>query len=576
MHFSALSFKTVSFLSLTALANISPLVAQVCTVSTQNDLCLALTPNSNVLAKLPEALQVRNSDRITIHLANVSPLELCKLTGLTFTAEPPASAAQGAVTAIMGLAPFGAGGLLSSKPSKAETDQATDMHTMALKLNLKEPADPATELIKSAIKKQNDAIDMAKALFAVQGGKQQDGNAIAAMYSNFSVTDFRKPGTFGPAYKALQDALQENLTYLPPGEQAGAADATNRRVTADKSGGLLKEDIQVADPKANGITILDVQAASDEGKSLIGNAHNLYDKDLTKLALLKDAYASYDKLQSIATQYLALLNANDTALKLQQTNLMTLKLAVDQLHNTAFDAAGVPKENVDLAIPRARYGKVSGTLTCINRLDNTKVTLDPMPYSVDYQGVPLLAFSTGILFSPIQKQVWGVNTIEFLPTPPPPQTPPGTAPSPVTTLNQVALTDSSSFQVVPFSFLSLRLGSGWSYRLPAPTPGTPSTEGLYTNHKKMARFLSRRVFAGGITGGVGVNPNGGTTDPEYFAGLFGSVDRLMLHFGLDEGRIQNLGGGFAVNDIVPPMTTVPTVHHFVGKLSGAVSVRLYP
>jgi hypothetical protein len=136
-------------------------------------------------------------------------------------------------------------------------------------------------------------------------------------------------------------------------------------------------------------------------------------------------------------------------------------------------------------------------------------------------------------------------------------------------LNTLAVTDSASNQVVPFSFLSLRLGPGWSYREAADS-------WLYSNCRRCARYLSRHVFAGGLTGGFGVNPNGGTTSPEYFLGLFGSVDRLMLHFGMDKGRVQTLSGGFNVGDIVPPQTTIPTDHHFIGKASGAISVRLYP
>jgi len=75
--------------------------------SAQTNVCRQLDPNSNVLSELPEALQLRDGERATIHLANVSPLELCKLTGTTFTLEPPSAALQAAVTAIMGIAPFG-------------------------------------------------------------------------------------------------------------------------------------------------------------------------------------------------------------------------------------------------------------------------------------------------------------------------------------------------------------------------------------------------------------------------------------------------------------------------------------
>jgi hypothetical protein len=154
---------------------------------------------------------------------------------------------------------------------------------------------------------------------------------------------------------------------------------------------------------------------------------------------------------------------------------------------------------------------------------------------------------------------------------PPPVTDP---PTPVTTFSEIALTNPASVQVVPFSFLSLRLTPGWTYR-----PSMKNVNGdktLYTSAPKFADFLSRRVFTAGLTGGFGVNPNSGTADPEYFAGVYGSVDRFMVHFGLDEGYLQTLGGDFSLGDVVPAGTTVPTNRHLVGKVAGAVSVRLYP
>jgi len=113
------------------------------------------------------------------------------------------------------------------------------------------------------------------------------------------------------------------------------------------------------------------------------------------------------------------------------------------------------------------------------------------------------------------------------------------------------------------------LTPGWSYR---PT----KSRNLYDSCRFCANFLSKHIFAAGLTGGFGVNPNSGTADPEYFAGIFGSVDRLNLHLGWDRGRIQTLGGNFKVGDVVADGTTIPTDRHFIGKLAFAISVRLYP
>lgn len=534
-----------------------PVAGQDCR-STQTHVCLALVPNSNVVPKLPDVLQVRNTEQVTIHISNVSPLEMCKLSSTAFASSPPSSAAQSAVTAVMGMAPFGIGGSLA-------TSLAGGHNLMEFHLS-KPPANPATDPIEVAIQKQSEVIKKAQQLFALQVGKQQDGNAIATMYSRFAVTDYRTPGSFGPAYEALNDALTTNLRYFPPGEPAASSDEEHRRVDSANSGGLLNGTVPTTeDPNAQHIHIIDLQSELDEAKSLVGTAHSLYDKDPKTLAQHENDFATSDRLQSNATQLLGLLTANDTALRTLQTSLATLKSNVDILRMTAFDSAGSPKESIDLPVPRAKNGTVSGSITCVNRLDNTKVTLDPMPYSVTYQLVPTLSFSAGILFSPIPKRTYGTETVKDMSAPPP------TPPSPVNTYTQVAITDSSSFQVVPFSFLNLRLTPGWSYR--TPENGHSS---FYDRCARCARFLSRRVFSAGLSGGFGVNPNSGTADPEYFLGLFGSADRLILHLGWDRGRIQTLGGQFAVGDIVPSGTSVPTDRHFVGKLGAGISVRLYP
>lgn len=86
----------------------------------------------------------------------------------------------------------------------------------------------------------------------------------------------------------------------------------------------------------------------------------------------------------------------------------------------------------------------------------------------------------------------------------------------------VTLTKGADLRVIPFTFLDLRLGKSWSYRNAA-------------DQDKMLKnkFLSRHVFTAGISGGLGVNPYNGGPNAEFFAGLFGAVDRFTLHAGAD-------------------------------------------
>ena len=405
-----------------------PSAAQDCR-SSQTDICRSLTPNSNVLSTLPEALQVRNNQQVTIHLTNVSPLELCKLTSTSFTPEPPSSALQGAVTAVMGIAPFGMGKSLERSTGSVEA---------LTKLYSPKHFDPIKEPLEAALQEQSEVIEGAKNLFDLQIRKQQEGNALAILYSTFSITDYRGNSAFDSDFSKLSGGLADNLKFVPPG-QIGA-----------RNGAFPKPD-----PSAP--LIIDLQQELDEAKSLIATAHSIYDKDPKKLDEVREKFVASDRLQSTATQILTLIAASDSALKTQQTNLTTLKIAIDQLQRTVYNGT-TPKVSADFPIPRAKNGKITGAITCLNRLDNSKVTLDPMPYSVDYQIIPILGFSAGILLSPIPKQEFGTQVVKDTNSPPP------TPPTPVSTFSQVALTDSSSLQVVPFSFLSLRLTPGWSYR----------------------------------------------------------------------------------------------------------------
>jgi hypothetical protein len=97
----------------------------------------------------------------------------------------------------------------------------------------------------------------------------------------------------------------------------------------------------------------------------------------------------------------------------------------------------------------------------------------------------------------------------------------------------------------------VRIGKGWSYR--------NADQDEMLKHA----FMSKHVFTWGISGGLGVNPYNGGPNAEFFAGLFGAIDRFTLDAGADWGRISNVGGGFLIGDVVPSGTTIPTTLHYV-------------
>jgi hypothetical protein len=530
-----------------------------CPVSTQTHLNICLPRGRTTVSDLPPALQLRNSEAVDIHIANMSPLETCKIVNTTFTSAPPANAAQQAVTALAGIAPFGLGGMaiLAQAPSAARPAFAFAPNQKPIDI-ARQKLQQANDQLDLLIGKRNTGGSFAsegleQLLLEMQMARQQDGIALTAMYNTFQITDFRQtiPGgiTFAGTYDALDQSFQSFLGSAPPGEDA-LKFSSYSVIQVDKN---LYQPIPVSlNPKyAAGGRISDIQQQLVKIKDVIADARSTVAKDDAAAQALSGEFGTVDARYAAADNALTQVVQNDTSLRTQQTALAQLEINLQQLKKSA-----QLNDNwitaMDIPVPAARNGTVSGSVTCLNRLDNTKVTLDPTPYSVTYQVVPRLSLSTGVIFSPVPERTIG-TTIEKTGV-----DTTGTA----TVQTVVSLTKDADVQVVPFTFLDLRLGNGWSYR------GSGSDGGY--------RFLSKHVFSAGVSGGIGVNPNNGGPNAEFFGGLFGAIDRFVVHIGADGGRLTNVGGGFAIGDVVPAGTSIPVTSHYVWKFTVGLSVRLYP
>lgn len=177
--------------------------------------------------------------------------------------------------------------------------------------------------------------------------------------------------------------------------------------------------------------------------------------------------------------------------------------------------------------------KVTGTVTCTNFF--TKQVSSDVPFTVIYQNLPRATVSAGILFSLLDRRQIGIQPVRT-----------GTAADGTPTFRlQFAESDRSSSQVIPFSFFNYYL----------------------TGTRKLNLNLS---------GGVGLNPNNGSNQVEYFMGGALGIKDIYLQFGGHVGRWQELGNGFVIGDAVPEKfpAAAPIERRYSIRPAFGVSYRL--
>jgi hypothetical protein len=176
--------------------------------------------------------------------------------------------------------------------------------------------------------------------------------------------------------------------------------------------------------------------------------------------------------------------------------------------------------------------KLTGRLICKNFFTEV-ATITPVPISITYQGEPRLVVTAGLLFSTIDKRKIGTEAMRVSDT----------------QFNVRVTEDRSSSQLVPFSFLDIRLTT------------------LEVNS-----FPVQVNF--GL--GVGVNSNNGNRQVEYFAGPSLSAKNVHLHLGWHFGKWAEPSGGYKVDDIVPAekFPGVPVQRRDIDKFAVGISYRL--
>jgi hypothetical protein len=186
----------------------------------------------------------------------------------------------------------------------------------------------------------------------------------------------------------------------------------------------------------------------------------------------------------------------------------------------------------------------STTITCSNTFSK-KLSTPQVAVTVLYQKNPSLSVSVGPLLSTIAKQKLGTTAVST-----------GMDSSGKPTFKSLfAIVDHAPIQIIPFAFFNYRFHEFHNTSNPAIKP----------------------VFSLHASVGVGVNPNSGTNEPEFFVGPSVGIKNLLIQVGDHIGRFQKgFNGGFNIGDTVPAsFPTALPIHKIYRNAFGiALSYRL--
>ncbi|MFM9903652.1 MAG: hypothetical protein ACKVQJ_03665 [Pyrinomonadaceae bacterium] len=238
---------------------------------------------------------------------------------------------------------------------------------------------------------------------------------------------------------------------------------------------------------------------------------------------------------------IASLKINTSALVAARVEMRTVRVYLNQVEYAVQNGNPFEKEFVLLGYTQKA---AETSITCTNTFTKN-VTLSKLPVTVLYKNDPALSVSVGILLSTTAKQKLGIV---------PQRT--GVDSNGVPTFKNVfGVADHARVQIVPFSFINYRL--------------------FYFGAK--SEPLAKPKYSLSLSAGVGVNPNSGSNEVEYFFGPALGIKNYLIQFGDHIGRFQKgLNGGFVLGDTVPANfpSTLPINKVYKHGFGIAISYRL--
>ncbi len=486
---------------------------------------ITLQNGANSMEPVAEPTRIRVDDRSTVHLCltNVSPVDVCSLSGRTPTPTTETNPIESLVTSIAGLGGFA----INFKPSASLglTEFALTLQREMAHINTSPEAERRTNRVL-ADPKYKKFIDMA---------------------TKFNDLALRVIDSQNTMQLSLADDPNRLATYL-------GADYRGTRWQLFHPEN--DPDLQpIRDDFTNALSTLTntalMQPMVDTLTKLATEVHTTYDPNAT--AEEADTLSQMDEKLAKTKAVMSVINDNNTALKAAQATVRTGYLAVVKVYKDfrrRLDVLGTLRISAngnflfqDFRLGTDRKATVTGVLSCVSDAD-AKPTTDQINYSILYQDVPRLTSSAGFLVSSLEKKVIGTTTVA--------------ANNSAGFNTNFTVTDRSQAQVLPMVYANYRV--------------------LGYNSKHWPKREDELVLTASLSTGFGLNPNTGTAQPEFFTGLAFGFNRLMIHPGIHFGRTQSLGGGFVLNSTVPATFSgnAPTSWSYHPAFSIGFSVRVAP
>jgi len=492
---------------------------KVCTIELQN------APNNMEPVAEPTSIRVDDRSPVRLRLINLSPIDVCSLGGRTSTPTAETNPFESIVTTISALGGFGLSASTANQ-SMLEVNQGVGVESG--RLTSRTPAeraanpnplldDPKYKLfLDAAMNFSRSAQDVIAGQKTAQLSLESDITAL----SNYLLADYR--GTKWMAFHPKDDSALDGVR--------------------SDFGSPLPSIIDAAPS----------QALLDEMVAWAADLHKSYDKDVDPdtVARLKQIDVTVAKSKAA----MSILSDYNSALKTAQITARTSYNSQLKVYN---DFQRLLTQHIITKSPGDAYlvqefplgtdrkTTITGYVSCVSDVDGKTPTTDQINYSVLYQNIPVLSASAGLLTTFQEKKVIGTTT---------------TLANNTAGFNTIfAVTDSARAQVFPMAYFNVRLGgylkTNWYRR--------PEDELDITSH---------------LSAGIGVNPNTGTNQPEFFVGMAFGLNKLMIHPGVHFGRTQSLGGGFTLNSVVPTGFTgpVPINWSYHPAFSIGFSVRVAP
>ncbi len=225
--------------------------------------------------------------------------------------------------------------------------------------------------------------------------------------------------------------------------------------------------------------------------------------------------------------------------------LATLQKSIDQLA-IARDALRAVAKSLEpsqsIPVLTGANSTLSGNVTCID--DPTQKPWDQdVPVTIDFEELPRWNAAVGLLVSSL-----GRLQYDLVPTNPHQVPATSTTPASFAADTIIGQKARSPVQLVPFTLVNFRTGDFVKWN---------------------------KQFTWGPAFGIGVNPNNGDTQAEYFEGAYLAIGPVSFFAGIHNGRRQRIQSPFYPNEVVDTaILTVPLTHVWWNQPAIGISYQL--